>query len=272
MHLLLKCLVLSLLTLHFGKLHAQNDFSDSHALTLASSHNGVVLEGAASLYANPAASLGQDARIDLTASYLGKYSTDIRAASGAVSYTQERQGYGLLIQSDGIEGFTHQRIALSYGRQIGSNSYLSLQPTYSNLQIEGLGQRASFDLNLGYWQQWSDSFILSAHITHINSFMSDHEGERLGTVHLGFAIILSDITRLYSTIGYTSDGRWDYRPGLMYQLHPAIDLYISYDTSPSAVSFGSTFHVQTELDIHLGYNSHPNLGSSLSLGVSYSAR
>jgi len=164
------------------------------------------------------------------------------------------------------------RRAVNYSRSIGSKAYLALQPTYTSLQIEGLGQRSSLDLNLGYWQQLNNGLALSLHVSQLSSFLSTEVGDQIGGLNLGLSINLGPQAEFYHSIGYTSDKRWDYRPGILYRPHHIIDLYFSFDTSPSSFAGGAQIDIKEDLGLLLGYNSHPILGSTLSVGLRYSSR
>jgi len=270
MHVHIRNIFALLFLLIYGSLSGQITPSESHALALGTSSNPTVLTGVHGLYANPASVLVGPYKFQGTASGLNRYGTDIFTFSGAAAFrVDESSQLGLSLGSYGIPGFKENFATVSFTRRIGSSSYLAVQPLLSRLDIEGLGQRSSWDLTLGYFGQLSSSFTLSAHVEHIRSFMS-REDARLGRLNLGIGYELSPIAELYSTITYSSDETVTFRPGLVYKPHEILDLYISVGTSPSTISFGVSLDINQATQVHVGYQSHPDLGSSLGLGLTYS--
>ena len=253
-----------------GSLLGQIVTSDTHTLGLASASNPTILTGVHGLYANPASIHVGSYKWQATTSGLNRYGTDIFTFSGAASFNfNESIGLGLSVGSHGISGFKENFATLSFSRQVGSASYLALQPQLYRLDVEGLGQRTTWDVTLGYFGHLSSSLNLSAHVEQIRSFLSSDD-DRAGSVVFGIGYELSDIAELYSSIRYTSTDQVIFSPGIRYRPHEILDFYISVSTSPSTIAFGTSVDIQTNTQVHVGYEAHPDLGSSLGLALTYS--
>ena len=165
-----------------GSLLGQIVTSDTHTLGLASASNPTILTGVHGLYANPASIHVGSYKWQATTSGLNRYGTDIFTFSGAASFNfNESIGLGLSVGSHGISGFKENFATLSFSRQVGSASYLALQPQLYRLDVEGLGQRTTWDVTLGYFGHLSSSLNLSAHVEQIRSFLSSDD-DRAGSV------------------------------------------------------------------------------------------
>lgn len=252
-----------------GHIYSQLDPSRAHPVLIASSDNAVITHKSAGLYANPATSLIGVSKGHMTAAFLRRYDTDLRSANAAITWRVGSDGLGFFINSYGIEGFRLTTLAASYTKSIGDKAYLSVQPKLSSIQIEDLGQRSQLDLTIGYWQEISDEWSWSVHIDQARSLLSTSSLQQLGIAQIGISYLLSDKAALYQSISYTSDGRWSYSPGLRYSPQNKLDLFISLSTAPSTFAAGIDLDLTSDLSLQLGYNSHPQLGSSLSVSVGY---
>jgi len=269
MKIFVKISLIILLVGYWTQAASQITQRSDHALSLATSNNAAMLLDAHSLYVNPAAILASQYKIDFTTSAVNRYNTDIFSLSGAVSFIfNEQSAVGLLVGSYGIDGFKENNAAISFTRTIGNNSYLAIQPSLYRLDIEGLGQRSSWDLTLGYWGRINDHWTLSAHTQNMRSFIGK-EGDRQGLAQLGINYLLSDQAEIYTSLSYDSDDTWRLSPGILYRPHQILSLYISFNTTPSSIGFGTSIQVQDYLSVQLGYAAHPDLGSSLGLSLSY---
>jgi len=238
-----------------------------HSRQISTSDNAALLSGGSSLYANPANILS-DQRWDFQLSGQNRYGTDIRSISGAALYRTSYGGLGVLVGQYGIDGFSHRQLSISYARAIGPASYLGIQGHRYQLQIEGLGQRNQMDMTVGLLHRISDVFRLSLYV--LNPLEATQETQDLyGKVDLGGVLKISDKLEIYSSLSRSWDGVLSLRPGLIYNPAEILSLYLSTNTSPSAMSFGMDLSIARSLAISLGINTHPILGDSLSVSIGY---
>ena len=239
-----------------------------HARQISSSDNSQILEGASALYANPVAAQHQTTLWDFSLTANNRFNTDIYSLSGAISYKANQSALGLLVGRYGISGFYESQISLSYSRSIGRSAFLGIQGHYYQLQIEGLGDTGFADFTLGYWQTFAEKVSVSLYVKNPLDGLNDRH-RTVGKIDFGLVYNLSDILELYSSVSKPWGQKVSLRPGFRYKPHHIIYLYTSFNTAPSAMSFGAGISLPKNLMIDIGINTHPILGSSVAFSLGY---
>lgn len=251
-----------------SSLFTQNVHPLQHALQISSSDNSALLTGASAVYANPASSSIQEDQWQFALSGNNRFNTDIQNISSALSMKLGGGSLGVLIGRYGISEFNESQVSLSYSKELGKKSFLGIQGHYYQLQIEGIDNVSSGDISLGFWHSFNEKVILSAYLKNpIDGFQN--KDRVIGKAEISLAYLVSPKLAIYTAVEKPWSETVSVRPGLRYTPSPQLHLFISSNTSPSSMSFGIGLDLSDHLNTDLGFNSHPVLGSSLSLSLGY---
>ena len=170
------------------------------------------------------------------------------------------------IQHTGIEGYSEQRITLSYARRLFEKLNLALQ----------------FDLNRYEAEEYNDLFAASWSISmhaplmkelSMSAWLYNPLGNE-GTLDLPsmarIGILYEPSQKVGVAIEAEKDWRHDLRlkAGIHYQLHPRMAVRWGIGTKPSLVHAGITWNIFNQMAINGGWRYHSSLGSSLSASLS----
>lgn len=170
------------------------------------------------------------------------------------------------VQHRGIEGYSEQRITLSYARRL----------------FQKLNAAVQFDLNRNSAEEFDDlytsSFSISFHAPLMTELsMSAWIYNPLGDVTVIDLPQMARIGILYQPsekVGVAVEAEKDWRhdlrfkAGLHYQMHERIGLRLGVGTEPSLIHAGISWNLLEAMAISGGWRYHNRLGSSLSASVS----
>jgi hypothetical protein len=170
------------------------------------------------------------------------------------------------VQHTGIEGYSEQRISISYARKILNKLNAGLQ----------------FDVNRNSASEYADlytpAFSVSLHAPLMKELsMSAFVYNPLGDVS---ALELSTTLRigiLYEpsdkvSVGLEAEKDWRHelrlKAGMHYKIHPRFSIRWGAGTEPTLFHAGITWSLLQRMGINGGWRYHPRLGNSLSAGIS----
>lgn len=176
---------------------------------------------------------------------------------------------GLGIQHTGIEGYSEQRITISYARRL----------------FQKLSAAVQFDLNrnsvVEYDDLYAPSWSVSIHAPLMKSLsMSAYIYNPLGDVS---SIDLPGVARigaLYQpseklgiALETEKDWRHDlrFKAGVNYRIHPRLAIRWGVGTEPALIHAGLSWNLLHQMALSGGWRYHSRLGSVLSAGVSQTA-
>lgn len=248
--------------------NAQTNPLVQHARQIASSDNSVLAIGPMSLYANPAGSLKQSSKWSFLLGVDRRYTSDVGSISAAGSRTFGENSVGILFGRYGINGFNQHLVGLSYSRRIGSDAFIGIQGNMHQLRIEHLGQRTTFDLKLGYWQQVGERIILSAYLNN-PAQLTKVRPSIYGKAELSGAYILSEKLTFFGSFSIPWEYNISFSPGFRYEPISQFLLIVSFSTSPMNSSYGIGFEITPTVQLDLAWNKHPLIGNIFGLNLGY---
>lgn len=173
------------------------------------------------------------------------------------------------IQHTGIEGYSEQRITLSYARRL----------------FQRLNAGVQFDLNRNSADEFEDlyaaSWSVSIHAPLMNELsMSAWIYNPLGDISLLDLPSMARIGILYEPsekLGVALEAEKDWRhearfkAGINYRIHPRLSLRWGISSAPALVHAGIAWHLFQHITVNGGWRFHSRLGSILSASVSQSS-
>ena len=170
------------------------------------------------------------------------------------------------IQHTGIEGYSEQRITLSYARRLFQN----------------LNAAAQFDLNRNSVVEYDDLYGISWSVSFHAPLMKELSMSAwiynpLGDVNSLDLPSVARIGILYEPsekIGIAMEAEKDWRhdlrfkAGVDYRIHPRLALRWGVGTNPGLVHAGISWNILQQMAISGGWRYHNRLGSVLSASVS----
>jgi len=170
------------------------------------------------------------------------------------------------IQYTGIEGYSEQRITLSYARRL----------------FQKLNAAVQFDLNRNSVEEYDDlyatSWSVSLHAPLMKEVsMSAWIYNPLGDISTLDLPSMARIGILYEPsekVGVALEAEKDWRhdlrfkAGINYHIHPRLALRWGVGTEPTLIHAGIAWNILGQMDINGGWRYHSPLGSVLSASVS----
>ncbi len=193
--------------------------------------------------------------------------SDLTEIAGAVHFRLPwKDQIGIGLQHTGIDGYSEQRISLSYARRL----------------FEKLNAAIQFDLNRNVAEEYDDLYVASWSVSFHAPLMKELSMSAwlynpLGTESLLDLPSMARIGILYEPsekIGLAVEAEKDWRhdlrfkAGIEYQLHDRIIVRWGVGTKPSLVHAGITWRIFNDMAVTGGWRYHSRLGSSLSASVS----
>jgi hypothetical protein len=190
--------------------------------------------------------------------------TEISAAAHLVLPWKDQIALG--IQHTGIEGYSEQRITLSYARRL----------------FEKLNTAVQFDLNRNSAEEFENVFAGSWSVSFHAPLMTKLEMSAWIYNPLGDESILdlpsmARIGVLYSPsekVGVAIEAEKDWRhdlrlkAGIHYRLHPRLAVRWGVGTDPALLHAGITWNIFDSMALSGGWRYHSRLGSSLGASLS----
>lgn len=187
------------------------------------------------------------------------------SATGHISLPWKDQ-VALGIQHTGIDGYSEQRITLSYARKL----------------FQKLNAAVQFDLNrnsvVEYEDLYGTSWSVSLHAPLMKSLsMSAWIYNPLGDVSsldlpsmARFGVLYEPSDKVAVAVEAEKDWRHDarFKAGLNYRLHPRLAIRWGVSTEPAMVHAGISWHILQQMAVSGGWRYHSRLGSVLSASVS----
>ncbi len=170
------------------------------------------------------------------------------------------------VQHTGIEGFSEQRITLSYARKLFQNLNLGVQ--------FDLNRNAAEELDDAYSTSWSVSIHaplmkeLSMSALVYNPLGTETKLDLPSLARIGVLYTPSD--KVGVAIEVEKDWRHDarFKAGLNYRIHPRLAIRWGVGTNPGIVNAGISWNLIQNMALNAGWRYHSTLGSSLSAGLS----
>ena len=241
-----------------------------HPIQVSSSDNSALTSGVAALYANPAGLGVSPNSWSFILAGQNRFVTEIKSISAGVLRKFDKSAIGFQVGSYGIDEFDETHTSLGFSRQLGLNSHLGIQCHFYQLQIENLGSTSDFDLSIGFWSQNKNKWIFSAYILNPLQALSNDDNEKFGKIDFSLSHEISETLQMFLGTSFNWNQDYSIRPGIHYKPSSGLALLISYNSNPSALSFGLNLDIKSEMKLFTGYNTHPFLGSSLAIGLGYS--
>jgi hypothetical protein len=177
---------------------------------------------------------------------------------------KDHLGFG--IQHTGIEGYSEQRITLSYARRL----------------FQKLNAAAQFDLNRNSVEEYDDLYGISWSVSFHAPLMKELSMSAwiynpLGDVTTLDLPSMARIGVLYEpsekvsfAIEAEKDWRHDvrFKAGIDYKIHPRLALRWGVGTEPALVHAGISWNILQQMAVNGGWRYHSRLGSVLSASVS----
>lgn len=170
------------------------------------------------------------------------------------------------IQHTGIEGYSEQRITLSYARKLFQKMSLGVQ----------------FDLNRNSADELDDLYATSFSISLYAPLMKELSMSAwiynpLGNINTFDLPSMARIGVLYSPsekVGIAVEVEKDWREiarfkaGINYRIHPRLALRWGFSTEPGIINAGLSWNLIQNMALSGGWRYHARLGSSFSAGLS----
>lgn len=170
------------------------------------------------------------------------------------------------IQHTGIEGYSEQRITLSYARHL----------------FKKMNVAAQFDLNRNiaegyddvYGPSWSVSMVapLMKEVS-MSAWIYNPLGD-VGTLDLPsmarLGVLYQPSDKIGAAVEVEKDWKHDarFKAGIQYQLHPRLGLRMGMSTDPGYFHAGISWHIFDQMALSGGWQYNTRLGSELSAGLS----
>lgn len=258
--------IILLLFISFASLNAQNS-TFFNAQQLATADNSSVLTGSSALFANPAASLSQKHKWDMSIAAVNLFSTDIFGFTGAANYKTNSGAFGLTVAQYGIDGFQSSNLGISFAKALGKDAFLGLKANWFQRRIEGIDKVQQPDFTLGYWQKIDDKFILSFYIK--NPMQKEQNRVANGKIHLSLAYAISEQLHIFSSLEKPWNEGVNLNPGLKYSPSKIFSLYMAASTNNNSLSFGTDIGINDQLLATLALKTNTNLGNSAGFSLQY---
>ncbi|HZV68366.1 MAG TPA: hypothetical protein VFG10_02450 [Saprospiraceae bacterium] len=170
------------------------------------------------------------------------------------------------IQHTGIEGFSEQRITLSYARRL-------FQKLNVGVQFD-LNRNTADELNDLYATSWSVSIHapLMKELS-MSAWIYNPLGD-IGTLDLPSMARIGVLYKPSDKVGVAVEVEKDWRhiarfkAGINYRIHPRLALRWGVGTEPGIINAGLSWNLLQQMALSGGWRYHARLGSSLSAGLS----
>lgn len=194
--------------------------------------------------------------------------SDLQAISIATAKRIDQSSViGLTIGSFGLSKLKQQLVALSYARQLSRKLSLSLSMDLFRLDANEFGSTNRFSFQLGSCYKVSESIIIGLLIKNpVSSEINDTS--QLGSVYsFGFQYIIDDKVQFYSQLSKLHNTPLDWRNGISYSVHEALNLRVGFSSSPSTIHFGVGIRLAKKLNMDAAFYRHETLGLTPVLSV-----
>lgn len=234
---------------------------------MANGQIGVLLEDAEAVIQMPAMLAGNAAGSWMAGAAVRSGLDDWTEAAGAIDLKLPWQDHlGLGIQHAGIEGYSEQRINLSYARKLW-------KVVYAGVQFD-VHRNAAEEYETLYAAAWGVSFYapLMKQLS-LGAWIYNPTGQstsldvptviRIGTKY-------TPSPKISLALEAEKDLRYDvrFKAGLHYHLHDRLTVHWGMGTQPALIHAGMTWHILQRMAIRGGWRYHSHLGSSFAGAVS----
>ncbi|MFZ1676107.1 MAG: hypothetical protein WAT91_02475 [Saprospiraceae bacterium] len=170
------------------------------------------------------------------------------------------------VQHTGIDGFSEQRITLSYARRL----------------FEKLNLGVQFDLNRNTAEELDDLYATSWSVSihaplmkelSMSAWIYNPLGD-IGTLDLPSMARVGILYKPSEKVGVAVEVEKDWRhtarfkAGINYRIHPRLALRWGVGTEPGIINAGISWNLLQNMALSGGWRYHSQLGSSLSAGLS----
>jgi len=175
---------------------------------------------------------------------------------------------GLGIQHTGIEGYTEQRMALSYARKLSDTWYAGIQ--------FDMHRNQALEYETLWAVAWSASLVAPLlESLSLSAFLYNptQSGESLALPTLArIGLRYNPSAKVSAALEAEKDWRYPLRmkAGIVYAVHPRFVLRWGVGTSPALVHAGVSWSLGRQMALGSGWRYHNRLGSSLAASLSQS--
>ena len=207
------------------------------------------------------------ASVSYRSSYLNP---ELSTQSAVVVYPIGRNTLGLSLQNYGFSAYSEQKIGFSYAKRFGNFVAASLNCNLHQVNIPKYGSARAYSLEAGLQYIVDKKLIIGAHISNPNQSAYDQDVDAFIPVSLEFGASykFTDKVLLNSGIIKTLNSVTDFRCGLEYSVINWLAFRGGLSANPFRQFVGFGYQLN-DLKIDAAASSHPNLGFSPQIALSY---
>lgn len=206
----------------------------------------------------------------------GGWTAGVSTRSGLDDYTEVAGAFhiqlpwkdqiGLAVQHAGIEGYTEQRIVMSYARKLVATLQAGLQFDYNRNAAEEYDALATFSWGVSLRAAILNNLSMSAYV--YNPLGTEDELDIPSVLRVGVLYAPGDLVGV--AIEAEKDWREDmrFKAGFNYHIHPRLCLRWGVVTSPSTMHAGIGYNILNNMALNGGWKYHAKLGSAFAASIS----
>ncbi len=231
---------------------------------------GAALQDVWSLQLNPAGIANIEKAI-FAVGYVQHFTgTDLYTQSAGFALPLKQNVVGVHFKRYGFKEYLEQEAGVVYSRKFGNSLFLAIGFNYHYQEIKKYGSAPAFSVEAGIQYKLTDKLLLGSHISNPNnSRFNDAPGSEIPVViTFGLRYKFKDKVLMVSDIQKVLNDATDVKWGLEYKLITWFSLRCGISANPFRQYSGFGLNVQ-RLCIDAAVSSHPNLGMSPQLALSY---
>lgn len=233
-------------------------------------NTGVAMNDVWTLQSNQAGTTGlkkPTASVSYRNSYLNR---ELSTQSAVIVYPTGRNAIGLSLQNYGFSAYSEQKIGLSYAKRFGNSVAASLNFNLHQVKIAHYGSARAYSVEAGLQYHVDEKLLIGTHISNPNRSAFDRDVDAFIPVSLEFGASykVTDKVLLNSGIIKTLNSVTDFRCGLEYSVINWLAFRGGLAANPFRQFAGFGYQLQ-DLKIDAAASSHPNLGFSPQIALSY---
>jgi hypothetical protein len=170
------------------------------------------------------------------------------------------------VQHTGIEGFSEQRITLSYARRLFQKLNVAVQFDLNRNEADETGDVYATSWSVSFHAPLMKELSMSAWI--YNPLGTTSSLDLPSMARIGVLYKPSDKVGVAMEIekDWRNDAR--FKAGINYRIHPRLAVRWGVGTNPGIVNAGISWSLIQNMALSAGWRYHSRLGSSLSAGLS----
>lgn len=204
-------------------------------------------------------------------SYRNSYlNPELSTQSAVIVYPAGRNVMGLSLQNYGFSAYSEQKIGVSYAKRFGNSIAASLNFNLHQVKVAQYGSARAYSVEAGLQYHVDENLLIGTHISNPNRSAFDRDVNAFIPVSLEFGASykFTDKVLLNSGIVKTLNSVTDFRCGLEYSVINWLAFRGGLAANPFRQFAGFGYQLN-DLKIDAAASSHPNLGFSPQIALSY---